>query len=370
MLVAVNLLQALFAPRAVPSQTEGTAMPIQFTLADTPPDATPAEGTASLAPPAAKTDDDPLSLDEDAPDVPVIDATPMKVPPGDTERRDAGPSDVPQVDAPTGDAVADDAVQSGQNQPHSDAPLQDIRLTQDRPADTPSDDVPQDGATLDTHFALALAMPTEVPQTAPVQPSQRPPSGTEAPPTAANAVSVSAQPPPEARPAPDAAVQQVPPPDAPTPLPDDAPQAAPPPVQPAPSPVSGDGAAPPDTLRRQVESVVHQHLDAHRPDAETDDLGRVQVSLHRDGDEWRVTIRADTPETLDLMRRHADQLQQDLARQGLANTTLDFSDWREGTRPQPEPPLADGDGAAAPVAPSVYQITPRGIAASGLDLRL
>lgn len=146
----------------------------------------------------------------------------------------------------------------------------------------------------------------------------------------------------------------------PTDLPD---AAAPNPTPPArPDPAMTEKAAEP--ARQQAEAAIHAALEHMQPD-DAEDLGRIHISLHRDGDDWRVTVSADNPETLDLMRRHADQLQQDLARQGFEGAQLDFSDWGDGERDRSEPRHG---GNTAPSAH--YTHTPESSATTGLDLRL
>lgn len=121
---------------------------------------------------------------------------------------------------------------------------------------------------------------------------------------------------------------------------------------------------PHEPARQQVETSVQATLDKLRPE-DPEDQGRIHITLHREGEEWRVVVSADNAETLDLMRRHADQLQQDLARQGFAGAQLDFTEWSRGEEAGAEPV----DRSAPCIAPIHYTHTPQA-PATGLDLRL
>lgn len=135
--------------------------------------------------------------------------------------------------------------------------------------------------------------------------------------------------------------------------------------------VGFEGAAPEaarEAARKQAEAVVHAKAETLTRDSVAEDQGRVHVTLHRDGDDWRVVVSADNPATLDLMRRHADQLQQDLAQQGFGGAQLDFSDWTEPDTP--EPPPDTGHAAPAPRAEIAHYTHSPLLPSSGLDLRL
>lgn len=57
------------------------------------------------------------------------------------------------------------------------------------------------------------------------------------------------------------------------------------------------------------------------------ELGRVMIGFDRDGaDIVRAVVTADSPDTLDLMRRNADVFQRALAEQGFSNLDLQFAD--------------------------------------------
>ncbi len=82
-------------------------------------------------------------------------------------------------------------------------------------------------------------------------------------------------------------------------------------------------------VRDQIVAAVAARQSDGRLEVRLDppELGRVTISFDRDGAEMvRAVISADTPETLDLMRRHADVLQRALEEQGFDGLDLHFAD--------------------------------------------
>ncbi|WP_128254885.1 flagellar hook-length control protein FliK [Falsirhodobacter deserti] len=140
-------------------------------------------------------------------------------------------------------------------------------------------------------------------------------------------------------------------------------EAPPPPAAPGPETSAQDAP------RRAAAEVVQDSLQRLvQKDSAEDHQGRVQVTLHREGEDWRVVVSADNPETLDLMRRHADMLQQDLARQGFAGAQLDFSEWVDGEQDAQEQQQQDAPPLKAGSATYVARTGPS--ESTGLDLRL
>ncbi|WDI31547.1 flagellar hook-length control protein FliK [Hyphococcus flavus] len=73
-------------------------------------------------------------------------------------------------------------------------------------------------------------------------------------------------------------------------------------------------------VARQGEGRLEVRLDPP-------ELGRVTINFEGDGVELvRAVVSADTPETLDLMRRHADAFQKSLAEQGFEGLDLQFAE--------------------------------------------
>jgi flagellar hook-length control protein FliK len=100
------------------------------------------------------------------------------------------------------------------------------------------------------------------------------------------------------------------------------------------------------------------------------ELGKVRISMSvRDG-QMVATIFAERPETLDLLRRNADDLRAEFSEQGLGDASLDFhqSDQNEGSN---EPRQDQFSNFEADVMPSSEALLPQSISTStGLDVRL
>ncbi|MDP3960970.1 MAG: flagellar hook-length control protein FliK [Pseudorhodobacter sp.] len=106
-----------------------------------------------------------------------------------------------------------------------------------------------------------------------------------------------------------------------------------------------------------------------------EELGRLRMSLQPEGDGMRVLLSAERPETIDLMRRHADQLAQEFRQAGFSGATLSFGQWGAGGTAHPQaqaqanPPAAPATVAdPSPTAPSPGAQAAPGV--GGLDLRL
>lgn len=124
-----------------------------------------------------------------------------------------------------------------------------------------------------------------------------------------------------------------------------------------------------DARSRPVEIALHP-----------EELGRVRIALSATETGMAVSISAERPETLDLMRRHIDQLAQEFRRLGYSDIGFDFGQgdagWTLAGRRQGHPP-AESEPAASPATAAVpvpngaqggASAMPAGSAA--LDLRL
>jgi len=102
-----------------------------------------------------------------------------------------------------------------------------------------------------------------------------------------------------------------------------------------------------------------------------EELGRVRLHMIANGDNMRVHIMVERPETMDLFRRGAEGFLNDLRQAGFSGATLNFSGWDNNTpsRPQAPAPLSTEDVAVAalPDTPPFRRAAPSG---SGLYLRL
>lgn len=117
-------------------------------------------------------------------------------------------------------------------------------------------------------------------------------------------------------------------------------------------------AAPPstvDTARRvaaQISDAVPRGRDGIvELTLNPVELGRVRLSLTSSDGAMAVTILAERPETLDLMRRHIDLLAQEFRDMGYASASFSF----EGERDQPAPTATAEPVASAGPAPVVTE---------------
>ncbi|MBL4928367.1 flagellar hook-length control protein FliK [Tabrizicola sp. KVB23] len=106
-----------------------------------------------------------------------------------------------------------------------------------------------------------------------------------------------------------------------------------------------------------------------------EELGRIKFDIRQHGDTLVVTLTADRPETLELMRRHASDLRSELAAAGYGGATLDFAG-SGGRHPASEQPdTTSAFETFAELAPALPEPQPspafqNPVATDGLDLRL
>lgn len=127
--------------------------------------------------------------------------------------------------------------------------------------------------------------------------------------------------------------------------------------------------------------VAHQmgSAIAANPEADTVDirlnpreLGSVQMTLKAQDGGLTLAILADRPETLDLMRRHIDQLSTEFRAMGYSDIAFSFGNRDNGTAssdremPDQSPTLSQG----ADIEPGEADARPRKIANGALDIRL
>ena len=99
-----------------------------------------------------------------------------------------------------------------------------------------------------------------------------------------------------------------------------------------------------------------------------EELGRLTISIRHDGDFVRVTVIADRPETLDLMRRHGGDLLADLRQAGFSGASLNFG---QGGQPRfANPQAATKSEPPQHLPPETKPTAPsRSRKGSGVDLR-
>ncbi len=106
-----------------------------------------------------------------------------------------------------------------------------------------------------------------------------------------------------------------------------------------------------------------------------EELGRVRIDLRSDGDRLTMVVSAERPETLDLLRRHSDQLVQDLRGSGHQGLDLSFSRWTgqggdQRTLPQPTAVMDDDTPSPPPDRNDRPAAQPAAALSSGLYLRI
>jgi hypothetical protein len=147
----------------------------------------------------------------------------------------------------------------------------------------------------------------------------------------------------------------------------------------APAPAVGQANPPaslPATLPADIATVVSARSDGPvELRLSPEELGRLHLHLHSDGDVLRVTVLAERPETLDLLRRHADLLIHEIRAAGFAGGSFTFAGWGGGSaggraeapaNPAARADLPEGgfhDPATSGSVPMIPSVT-------GLDLRL
>ncbi|WP_424941198.1 flagellar hook-length control protein FliK [Aliiroseovarius sp. S253] len=137
------------------------------------------------------------------------------------------------------------------------------------------------------------------------------------------------------------------------------------------------GADVPRFVSTQIAEIVRQQPD--RPVELTlspEELGRLRISFQTEGSAMHVTLSFERPDTLDLMRRHIDQLAHEMRAFGMSEVNFTFqqqtSDGGRGAFPDGESarssdePPSDPRGAPDDVAPLVLNVAGR----AGVDIRV
>lgn len=131
------------------------------------------------------------------------------------------------------------------------------------------------------------------------------------------------------------------------------PRAAPPPPQAAP------------VLAQLVQAAVTARQGLTELRLSPEELGPVRIDLRTEGDQAILTLSAERPDTLDLMRRHADRLASDLRAAGFQQLDLSFGRWAGQGQPQggqpgwSQTPTPPADPSPPPRAPDAVPAPPR-----------
>jgi len=131
----------------------------------------------------------------------------------------------------------------------------------------------------------------------------------------------------------------------------------------------------PQHIPRQLAEIIHTSGGKSVDVAlSPEELGRVRLSISQAEGGLVVSVQAERPETLDMLRRNIDQLDQELRLLGYADPGFSFSHEGGDTGQQPdtlsrENSIAE-DQPAGPVAGAVSESQPTSLGNAGLDIRL
>lgn len=122
-------------------------------------------------------------------------------------------------------------------------------------------------------------------------------------------------------------------------------------------------------LQQVTEALVTTRGDRTEIALSPEELGRIRLIMSGP-DRTQITIWAERPETLDLVRRNADLLTQQLAEAGVNAGSLDFrqddrAGWQAATAAQ-----ADSDDPAVMAPATLVQLAPAPLSDRRIDIRL
>jgi hypothetical protein len=103
-----------------------------------------------------------------------------------------------------------------------------------------------------------------------------------------------------------------------------------------------------------------------------EELGKLRILFTPDGDKIRVVIQAERPETLELLRRNADNLSADLRQSGYSGTSFSFASWGDAPQARPNTKHTTNAEGFEPKDKALPKTRPGGtsLRGSGLDLRV
>ncbi|WP_156317394.1 flagellar hook-length control protein FliK [Cypionkella psychrotolerans] len=135
----------------------------------------------------------------------------------------------------------------------------------------------------------------------------------------------------------------------------------------------------PPALATTVPAQLLHHTTAAKTDGvdvllQPEELGHVKFQIQQHGETVRILLSAERPETLDLLRRHSDQLLQEFRQSGFSQASLNFGQWGQQQRsPTPPPELVasfDADFVEPHPTPRPTSTAAAAPSGQGLDLRL
>lgn len=142
------------------------------------------------------------------------------------------------------------------------------------------------------------------------------------------------------------------------------------PARTAPASATAMPDQPRPVVQQVAEALVTSRADRTEIALSPEELGRLRV-VFTGPDRTHVTIWAERPETLDLVRRNADLLAQQLADAGIGGGSMEFrrDDRPEGWGMQARDTGTNGDGAA-PAPTESLRLSPRVLSDRRLDIRI
>ncbi|MEM5520662.1 flagellar hook-length control protein FliK [Sulfitobacter sp. AS59] len=131
----------------------------------------------------------------------------------------------------------------------------------------------------------------------------------------------------------------------------------------------------PQHIPRQLAEIIHTSGGKSVDVAlSPEELGRVRLSISQAEGGLVVSVQAERPETLDMLRRNIDQLDQELRLLGYTDPGFSFSHEGNDTGEQPDTLSRENSIAeeqpAGPVAGAVSESQPTSLGNAGLDIRL
>ncbi|CAM3319687.1 flagellar hook-length control protein FliK [Paracoccus nototheniae] len=137
-----------------------------------------------------------------------------------------------------------------------------------------------------------------------------------------------------------------------------------------PAPDTGQAPDPRPVIRQVTEALVTIRGDRTEIALSPEELGRVRLIM-TGPDRSHITIFAERPETLDLVRRNADLLTQHLADAGVSTDSMSFRrDDRAGWPDDAPQGMADDDDSPAPPDATLVRLTPASLSDRRLDIRI
>lgn len=127
----------------------------------------------------------------------------------------------------------------------------------------------------------------------------------------------------------------------------------------------------PSPIRQIAEAITV--ADGNRIDIrlEPEELGRVRIQMQLSEHGVALQLAADRPETLEMLRRHVDQLARYLSEAGVQSNNLSFSGERRGARTVPAAPQGEREGRSEARSGAIQPVpAPRLGSVGEMDLRL